>query len=102
VYARATQLEIDCIRMSMTDAVDMFERQVVPALREQPGYVGVVVLTTPEGKAMLVSLWKTEEQARTESPFYSGELAKYVALFRSPPGREAYEVALVDGAVLSA
>jgi hypothetical protein len=100
MYARTTQLEIDSVRISISDAIAMFEREVVGGLRTQSGYLGVVVLTTPDGKAMLVSFWETEEQARTESPFYESELAKYVALFRSPPGREAYEVALVDGAVL--
>jgi hypothetical protein len=101
MYARVTQLEIDSLRVCVADAVAQYEREVIPALHEQPGYRGVVVLTTGEGKAVLVSFWDTEEQARTESPFYESVLAKFVTLFRAPPGRDAYEVALVDGSALA-
>jgi hypothetical protein len=101
MYARVTQLEIDSLRASVADVVAQFEREVVPELHGQPGYRGVVVLTTSEGKAALVSFWDTEEQARTQNPFYETELAKFVTLFRAPPGRDAYEVALVDGSALA-
>ena len=101
MYARVTQLEIDSLRASVADAVAQFEREVVPELHGQPDYLGVVVLTTGEGKAALVSFWDTEEQARTQSAFYETELAKFVTLFRAPPGRDAYEVALVDGSALA-
>jgi hypothetical protein len=67
-------------------------------LREQAGYQGVDVLATDEGQAVLVSLWDTAEhaQADAERGFYADVLAKYVTLFRAPPGRDRYEVLLVD------
>jgi len=101
MYARVTQLEIDTLRVCVADAVAQFEREVIPELHAQPGYRGVVVLTTTEGKAALVSFWDGEEQARTGSPFYESQLEEFVTLFRAPPGRDAYEVALVDGAALA-
>jgi hypothetical protein len=75
----------------------MFNEHTLPRLRESPGYQGVVVLTTSEGKGALLSLWDTAEQASTgDGAFYGDELARYATLFRSPPGRERYEVALTD------
>ena len=35
-------------------------------LRVQPGYQGVWVLATPEGKGLLMSLWETQAQAAVE------------------------------------
>ena len=38
MIARATMAEIDPVRMSVDDAVELFRESVVPALHEQPGY----------------------------------------------------------------
>ena len=43
------------------DAVEQFETKVMPRVREQPGYEGVAVMITPEGKGMIVSFWDSEE-----------------------------------------
>lgn len=98
MHARVTLLEIDTVRMDMADAVQMYKSEVMPELRRQPGYLGVVVLTTPEGKGLLISLWETAEDAEAgaDARWYSDVLEKYVTLFRSPPGRERYEVALAE------
>ncbi len=82
----------------MAGALAQFEAEVAPNLREQPGYRGVFVLTTPDGKGALLSLWDTEAQASVEGDhqFYSDALSRFATLFRSPPGRERYEVAYVD------
>jgi hypothetical protein len=100
MYARVTQLEIDTVRTNIRDAVELFRSEVLPVLREQAGYQGVDVLATAEGQAMLVSFWDTAEhaQADAERGFYADVLAKYVTLFRAPPGRDRYEVRLVDRA----
>jgi hypothetical protein len=98
MYARLTLLEIDTMRTSMAQALEQFEREVVPRLREQDGYRGVFVMTTPEGKGALVSLWDTAEQAdiQGEQKFYAEALTRFATLFRSAPGRERYEVAYFD------
>jgi heme-degrading monooxygenase HmoA len=94
VYARSTLLEIDTVRVSLDDALEQLETIVLPQLREQPGFRGLYALTTPAGKAMLLSFWDTAEQADagTETGWYPAVLAEYTTLFRSPPGRETYEV----------
>ena len=98
MFARVTLLEIDTVRASLEETIHQFEQGVVPRLRQQPGYRGVYAFTTPEGKAMLVSLWETEAQADIDDrqTWYGDLLAEFVTLFRSPPGRERYEVSVVD------
>jgi len=98
MYARVTLLEIDAVRVSLDDAVELFRHEVLPGLRDQPGYRGVQVLTTPEGKAALVTIWATEEaaDASRDDGWYAEALARYATLFRSPPGRETYKVVLSD------
>ena len=98
MYARVTLLEIDTMRESVTDALETFRAQTLVRLRTQPGYRGVWVLATAEGKALLMSLWDTEAHADVEGDhhFYQDELGRFATLFRSPPGREEYEVLLVD------
>ena len=96
MYARLTLLEIDTVRMSMDAALGKFIEEVAPRLQEQPGYLGVYVLTTPEGKGALMSLWETEEEAATSGAFYADALGRFATLFRAAPGRERYEVTYAD------
>ena len=92
MFSRVTLLEIDTMRISMGDALAVFRDEVYPRLTELDGFEGVLVLTTPEGKGMLVSFWESEEAAAASASFASDELDRLVTLFRSPPGREQYEV----------
>ncbi len=98
MYSRVTLLEIDSMRVDVEEAVDLFRREVLPALREQPGHLGVLVLSTPEGRGVIVSFWETEHDADASAAqgFYSEVLSRYMTLFRSPPGRERYEVVFAE------
>ena len=96
MYSRVTLLEVDTLRTTVGEAVDLFETQVLPDLREQDGYEGVLVLANPDGKALLVSIWDSEEAAAASADFARGELERFVTLFRAPPGREQYEVQVAD------
>ena len=94
MYARTTLLDIDTRRATVDDALVSFEADVLPRLREQPGFLGLYVLTTPEGHAMLVSFWQTAAQADASGStgWYPSVLDQFTTIFRSPPGRERYEV----------
>ena len=94
MFARTTLLEIDTLRTSVDDALAQFEALVIPQLRVQPGFAGLYALTTDEGKAMLITFWDSAEQAdaTADSGWYPAVLAEFTTLFRSPPGRERYEV----------
>jgi hypothetical protein len=103
MYSRVTLLEVDTLRTTVDEAVDLFEAEVLPDLREQHGYEGVVVLANPDGQAMLMSVWETEEDAIASAEFAREALEQFVTLFRSPPGREQYEVRFAEmpGVILS-
>jgi hypothetical protein len=98
MYARVTQFEIDTLRISLDDALKRFQEFVLTEVRKQPGYEGVFVMRTPEGKGMLLSLWATEEaaQAGVESGYYDEQVAKFVMLTKQPPGRGHYEVVFAE------
>jgi hypothetical protein len=98
MFARLTQLEIDTLRIDADSAVALFSSEILDELRRQPGYAGVLVLATPEGLGALVSFWDTAEAADVDAVagFYPEVLERYVTLFRSPPGRGRYEVALAE------
>jgi hypothetical protein len=96
MYSRVTLLEVDTLRTTVDEALAVFEARIAPRLRELDGYEGVVVLANPDGKAMLVSLWETEEDAIASTAFASSALEEFVTLYRSPPGREQYEVVFAE------
>jgi len=100
MVARVTIAELDPLRMSISEATDVFRNSVVPALREQDGYEGVYVLVSPQGQALALTLWRDEEAADAGleggRSFYSEQLEKFVTIYRAPPGREHYEVVVAD------
>src|SRR5919201_690899 len=104
MVARATVAEIDAVRMSVGQAVELFEESVVPALREQEGYEGAYVLLSDEGKALVLTFWETGEAAEAGlagvRSFYDLQVEKFVTIFRSPPGRELFGIPVGTLAVL--
>jgi heme-degrading monooxygenase HmoA len=94
MHARVTPFEIDTLRIPLAEAERLFDEQVVPKLRQQPGLVGFYVMRTPEGKGLVISLWETEEaaQASIESGYYAEQVAHFVTFMRQAPGRDHYEV----------
>src|SRR4051794_30081672 len=101
MVARVTLAEVDAVRMNLGALVKLFEESVVPEQRSQEGYRGCYVLTTPEGKALVLTLWDDEECAAASlaGGHYGRQLEKFVTVFRAPPGREAYDVSVVDAPV---
>ena len=98
MFARTTMAELDAVRMSVDGAVQMFEESVIPALHEQEGYEGAYVFVSPAGKALVLTFWSSEEAAEAgiASGFYNEQVAKFVTVYRSEPGREVYELMLAE------
>ena len=98
MFARITLFEIDTLRIGLDDALERFKELVVPEVRKQEGYEGMYVLRTPEGKGLIMSLWTSEEAAvaGVESGYYAEQIAKFVAMFRAPAGRDHYEVVMSE------
>jgi heme-degrading monooxygenase HmoA len=103
MVARVTLAEIDAVRMSVARTVEFFEESVMPDLRNEPGYEGCYVLTTPKGKALVMTFWTNDEAADRSmaSGLYSTQVDKFVTMLRTPPGRETYEVSVADAPVLA-
>lgn len=98
MFARVTLFEIDMLRTTREEAMQRFKDMVLPEARKLQGYEGVYVLGTKEGKGLIMSLWTTREAALAgvESGHHDAQLAKFLSLFRSPPGRDHYEVLLAE------
>ena len=60
------------------------------------GFEGVAVLVTDEGKGLIASFWESEEAAAAAAGFAAEALEEHTTLFRSPPGRDHYRVALAE------
>lgn len=98
MVARVTLAEIDTVRIGLDEAVERFKAGIVPPLHRQPGYRGLYALATPEGQALVMTLWESEEAADAglASGFYAGQVAQFVTFYRSPPGRATYDVVVED------
>ncbi len=98
MFARITLFEIDTVRISLDEVLEQFKELIVPEARKQEGYQGMYVMRTPEGKGVIMSLWASEEAAAAgvTSGYYDEQVAKFVAVFRAPPGREHYEVVIAE------
>jgi heme-degrading monooxygenase HmoA len=98
MIARVTLAEIDAVRMSIPRAVKLYEDDVLPELREQDGYEGCYVLTSPEGKALVLTFWADEAAAEAgiASGAYGAQVEKFVTVMRAAPGRETYDVAVAE------
>ena len=96
MYSRVTLLEIDTLRVEIADILERFETEILPGVREMPGYEGVEVLVTPEGKGMVISFWDTEEDVEASADLAATAVEEFVTVYRAPPGREHYKVAYAE------
>jgi hypothetical protein len=94
MQARVTLFEIDTLRISLADALEIFKQRVLPRLREQAACEGVIALETPEGKGMLLTFWNNAEAAdeAVKSGFYDEQVAEFTMFLRQPTDRQHYEV----------
>jgi len=94
MFTRVTLFEIDTLRISLDDALELFKKLVVPEAQRREGYKGMYVMRTLEGKGLIVSFWASKETATAgvSSGYYDDQVKKFVTFYRSPPGREHYEL----------
>jgi hypothetical protein len=65
----------------MRDRMDaIVTDEMLPALKEEPGYAGALNIVDREsGKAMMLVLWESEEQAKRPLPQYGPAFLKALA-----------------------
>jgi len=74
-----------------TEFTNLFEKEVVPILRNQNGFQEEVTLLNPKG-AEFISLWDSKKNAETyEDVAYPKVLAKLTAFLDGTPKVETYE-----------
>ena len=94
MFARLTitQVQVDKIN----EPVKLTKESIIPAAKSQKGFSGAYLLTQPNGKSIMISLWETEEDAVTneQSGYYQQQVGKVKDFLAAPPVREGYEVSL--------
>ena len=90
-YARNVEFQVKA--GNETQLNDVFEKEILPALRKQAGFQEEVTLVNPKG-AHFISLWDTKQNADAyEKSTYPGRLAKLTSFIVGTPTFETYETA---------
>jgi len=94
MFARVTFSQVK--EDKVDEAVKVTKESVLPAAKSQKGFRGAYLLSQPKGKAIMISMWDTEEDAvaSEKSGYYQEQLAKFKDMFTAQPTREGYTVSL--------
>ena len=97
MVARVTHVKVR--PEDVEEAVRLFDDSVVPAAEQEEGFMGALLLTREDGRALVVDLCDTVEHMRANerSGFYQTEVAKFAGKFVDRPAREFYDVAVAKG-----
>jgi hypothetical protein len=93
MFARVTHIET--LRSKIDDAIAIYRDSVVPAAKQQKGFVSTHMLSDRStGKSIAVVLWDTEADMMVNeaSGYYHQQLDKFKAVAVKPITREHYEV----------
>ncbi len=76
---------------------------MVPAAREQSGFMGALLLTDSTGIGLSITLWETERdrEAGESSGFYKEQIKKFADHLSETPVRKHYEVGVLHYEVSS-
>lgn len=95
MYARVTTIQFQAGKTD--EANRIIKDSVVPAMKEQKGFKGQLVLTQRDtSKVVSVNLWETEADltAFETSPRYPELMGKIGGILAGPPVTERYEVSI--------
>lgn len=89
--ARVTMLQF--LPEKAAEGLDVFVNSVVPSIKEQQGFKGLVLMTDPPaGRAAVLTTWETEaDMQATVTGNYPTQIAKLSGLLTEPLSRESYE-----------
>ena len=97
MVARVTTVKVK--PEDVAEAVRLFDESVIPAAEQEDGFMGALLLTREDGRALVVDLCDTVEHMRANerSGIYQTEVAKFADKFIDRPAREFYDVAVAKG-----
>src|SRR3954467_13176328 len=81
------------------EAVRLFDDSVIPTAEQEEGFMGALLLTREDGRALVIDLCDTVEHMRANerSGFYQTQVAKFAGKLIDRPAREFYDVAVAKG-----
>jgi hypothetical protein len=97
MVARVTTVKVE--PKDVAEAVRLFDESVVPAAEQEEGFMGALLLTREDGRALVVDLCDTVEHMRANerSGFYQTQVAKFADKLVGRPSRAFYDVAVAKG-----
>jgi heme-degrading monooxygenase HmoA len=96
MFARVTSAQVDPKKIEQ--CVKIYEESVVPAAKEQRGFLAISLLVNPKtGEFLSIGYYESEEDAiaNEKNLFYQEQAAKFIPFYVKHPIREGYEV-MVD------
>ena len=79
------------------EAQRIFRDSVIPAVKQQKGFKGALLLADPTtGKGLSIMLWETTADlaAGESSSDYQRHIDEFASMLTGPSSREAYEVSV--------
>jgi len=97
MVARVTHVKVK--PDDVAEAVRLFDESVIPAAEQEAGFMGALLLTREDGRALVVDLCDTVEHMRANerNGFYQTQVAKFASKLVDRPSREFYDVAVAKG-----
>jgi hypothetical protein len=97
MVARVTRVQVD--PDDLEEAVRLFDESVVPAAEREEGFMGALLLTREDGRALVIDLCDTLEHMRANerSGFYQTQVAKFADRIVDHPSREFFDVKVARG-----
>lgn len=95
MHARVVDLRVR--PMETKEVVRIYRDSVLPAAREQEGFMGALLLTDSTGIGISITLWETEEdrEAGEASGFYKEQINKFADHLVETPVRKHYDVGVL-------
>jgi hypothetical protein len=98
MVARVTQVKVK--PEDVADSVRLFGESVVPAAEQEEGFVGALLLTREDGRALVIDVCDTLEHMRENerNGFYQTQISKFAERIVDRPRRDFFEVKVAKGA----
>ncbi|MFX1339766.1 MAG: antibiotic biosynthesis monooxygenase family protein, partial [Promethearchaeota archaeon] len=93
-FARITYVKLKP-DVSLEDTRKIWDESVVPASKDQNGFIASCLLVTEKrDEALALTLWenKNDALAGEKSTYYQDQVKKFIPFFAGPPERKLYDV----------